>query len=127
MRRVTGIGGVFFKARDPETLRRWYHERLGIGNGTENWTVFHWRDAGSERQGETVWSLFPSESAYFGDASQRAMLNYRVEDLDALLEQLRVEGVTVMPDRYEDENGRFAWIVDPEGNRIELWQPAAGR
>ena len=126
MRRVTGIGGVFFKARDPETLRRWYHERLEIGTGADNWFVFPWRDADSGRPGATVWSLFPADSGYFGDQSQRCMLNYRVADLDALLEQLRAEGVTVLPDRHQDENGRFAWIVDPEGNRIELWQPAQG-
>ena len=126
MRRVTGIGGVFFKARDPISLRRWYRERLGIGSGGENWSVFRWCGAETGRHGETVSSLFPVET-YFGGASRRCMVNYRAENLDAPLERLRVEGVTVLPDRHPDENGRFAWSVDPEGNRIELWQPAEGR
>ena len=124
--RVTGLGGVFFKSRDPLALRRWYHAHLGIGDGDANWAVFGWRDAESEGRGETVWSLFPADTTYFGDASQQAMLNYRVRDLEGLLRQLATEGVRVLPERHTDQNGRFAWIVDPEGNRIELWEPAEG-
>ena len=124
--RVTGIGGIFFKARDPLALRRWYHERLGIGSGAEHWAVFAWREADSNARGETVWSVFAADTTYFGESSQQAMVNYRVFDLDGLLQRLERDGVRVLPDRHADDNGRFAWIVDPEGNRIELWEPAEG-
>lgn len=125
--RVTGIGGVFLKAKDPDRMAAWYRDMLGVdlsssGAGGTAWTVFRWSEPGS-----TVWALFPDATGYFGAASQRAMVNFRVRDLDAMLAQLRAADVRIHDERHEDENGRFAWIDDPEGNRIELWQPASGK
>lgn len=120
MERVRGIGGVFFRARDPQALARWYEQHLGIE--IEEW-------GGSvivaEAGDVTVWSPFRADTEYFGPSGQQLMVNYRVRDLDAMLEQLRAAGVDVIDERHEDENGRFGWADDPEGNRIELWQPPA--
>ena len=106
--RVTGIGGVFFKAEDPDHLREWYRKHLGIQG---------------DRTGRTVWAIFPKTTKYFKNSRADFMLNYRVENLDRLLEALSREGVEIDPQREDSENGRFAWISDPEGNRIELWEP----
>lgn len=114
MERVVGIGGVFFRAGDPEALRAWYAEHLGID-------VQDWGGAGFEG-GVTVWTIFAGDTEYF-PSGQQSMVNYRVGDLDAMLEQLRAAGVAV-DDKVEDsELGRFGWATDPEGNRFELWQP----
>jgi predicted enzyme related to lactoylglutathione lyase len=126
--RVTGIGGVFFKARDRAVLGDWYRRHLGIDVQEGGFAVFRWRDEKDpERTGATVWSLFPDDTEYFGATDQRAMINYRVADLDAVLVALRREGVTVDERLEETPEGRFGWITDPEGNRIELWQPPPGR
>ncbi len=126
--RVTGLGGVFFKARDRKVLGDWYRRHLGIDVQDGGWAVFRWRDhEDASRPGSTVWSVFPEDTDYFGAGSQRAMLNYRVEDLDAVLAALRSEGVSVDDRVEESPEGRFGWITDPEGNRIELWQPPPGR
>jgi predicted enzyme related to lactoylglutathione lyase len=122
MTRVTGIGGIFFKADDCSGLARWYREHLGVPADDEGHAMFHWREPDRERDGMTVWALFERDSEYFGTA-QAYMINYRVDDLDAVLAALRAEGVAV-DDRIADEPyGRFGWITDPAGNRIELWQP----
>jgi glyoxylase I family protein len=118
--RVQGIGGVFFRARDPQSLARWYEQHLGIP--IEEWGGSAMR---AEAGDVTVWSPFRDDTEYFGPGGQQLMVNYRVSDLDAMLEQLRAAGVRVDDNRHEDENGRFGWAVDPEGNRIELWQPPA--
>ena len=126
--RVTGLGGVFFKARDPQELGRWYREHLGLPVEDGGWAVLKWRDnEDPKRTGSTVWAVFEDATDYLGGASQRAMLNYRVADLDGVLSALRQEGVAVDDNIMSDENGRFGWITDPEGNRIELWQPPEGR
>jgi predicted enzyme related to lactoylglutathione lyase len=123
MKRVTGIGGIFFKAEQPEALRAWYQEHLGIPNDKHG-AMFWWReDEHPDRRGMTIWSIFDRESSYFDPSAAPFMINYRVDDLDALLEQLRDEGVTIDPKRENFEYGRFAWIIDPAGNRIELWEP----
>jgi predicted enzyme related to lactoylglutathione lyase len=123
MRRVTGIGGVFFKADDPEKLYRWYQEHLGIEHDAGG-AAFHWRDEQNpERHGMTAWAIFNRHSQYFDPSRAQAMINYRVDDLDRLLDALRAEGVEVDPKREDYEYGRFAWIMDPEGNKIELWEP----
>lgn len=117
MERVVGIGGTFFRARDAEQLRAWYAEHLGFDVSDWGGQVL------SAEQGDvTVWSIFAGESDYW-PSGQQWMLNYRVEDLDAMLAQLRAAGVEVDDKTSEDENGRFGWAVDPEGNRFELWQP----
>lgn len=125
MKRVTGIGGIFFKSDDPERLYRWYEKHLGIvrephGQGS----AFHWREADDpEKDGFTAWGIFPSNTKYFDPSRAPHMINYRVDDLDALLEALRAEGVEIDPHREEYDYGRFAWVMDPDGNRIELWEP----
>jgi predicted enzyme related to lactoylglutathione lyase len=126
MKRVTGIGGIFFKSNDPDTLREWYRDHLGIESDGANGASFPWREADNpDREGLTVWSAFPDNTRYFDPSSAPFMINYRVANLDWLLAQLREEGVTVDPKIEEYKYGRFAWITDPEGNRIELWEPPA--
>jgi predicted enzyme related to lactoylglutathione lyase len=117
--RVTGIGGVFLRARDPERLRAWYAEHLGLELETFGGVEFVARDGDS-----TVWHLSSVDDEYFGPPEQRAMVNYRVRDLDAMLAQLRATGVEVDERVGEMEFGRFGWAVDPEGNRFELWEPS---
>lgn len=126
--RVTGIGGVFFKSRDRTALGEWYRRHLGIDVQEGGFAIFKWRDhEDPKRPGSTVWSLFPEGTEYFGADSQRAMIDYRVNDLDAVLAALRREGVSVDERVEETAEGRFGWITDLEGNRIELWQPPPGR
>lgn len=126
MQRVTGLGGVFFKARDPQKLYRWYDRHLGMKGAASGTPVcFVWRETRGRGKGMTVWSLFPRNTRYFRPSRAGFMLNYRVKDLDRLLKALRREGVWIDPKRDNHEYGRFAWILDPEGNRIELWQPPA--
>jgi predicted enzyme related to lactoylglutathione lyase len=126
--RVTGIGGVFFKAKDSKALRTWYQERLGITMQEGfNFGTFLWRERQDPgREGTTVWGLFAETTKYFAPSSAPFMINYRVRNLDALLAQLRSAGVTVDGKVVEDFNGKFAWIIDPEGNKIELWEPKSG-
>jgi predicted enzyme related to lactoylglutathione lyase len=126
--RVTGIGGIFFKARDPDGLRAFYVERLGLGT-VDGTVVFDWRAADDPtKPGSTVWEAFGEDTDYFSPGTADWMVNYRVDDLDAVLAGLRAAGVEV-DDRTEDMPGigRFGWAVDPEGNRFELWEPAEGR
>ena len=125
MKRVTGIGGIFFKAKDQKKLAEWYGKHLGLkeeqgGQGV----LLRWRDVDNpDRIGMTIWSVFNEDTPYFNPSRTPFMINYRVDDLDALLETLRAEGVEIDPKREDHEYGRFAWIMDPEGNRIELWEP----
>jgi predicted enzyme related to lactoylglutathione lyase len=122
MGRVTGLGGIFFKARDPEGLHAWYESQLGMKR--EGGPVFfRWREAERDAAGTTVWSLFPKDTQYFEPGQAAFMINYRVDDLDALLDRLRGAGVWIDERRENSEYGRVAWIMDPEGNRIELWEP----
>ena len=126
--RVTGIGGVFLKARDPKALGAWYKETLGIPLRDDGqWALLQWREREDpERVGTTVWSLFPSDTTYFAPGQATFMINYRVRDLDRMLARLRALGVAVDSKVAEEFNGKFAWVVDPEGNKIELWEPKAG-
>ena len=120
---VSGIGGVFFKADDPAELRTWYERHLGIVAGQQG-VNFFWREQDDTTAfGRTVWSLFPRDTNYFGPSGQELMINYRVRDLDALLVRLQAEGVQQVGAIDEYWYGRFAWIVDGEGNRVELWEP----
>jgi predicted enzyme related to lactoylglutathione lyase len=115
--RVLGIGGVFVRPKDTDKLRRWYADHLGIDY--ELWGGKSFISAAGD---ETVWSIFRENTDYW-PAPQPVMVNFRVRDLDAMLEQLRWAGVHVEEKVHEDENGRFGWATDPEGNRFELWQP----
>lgn len=127
MARVTGIGGIFLRARDPKSLLAWYTKHLGIQPSEYGGVSFLWTDEVPATTGMTTWCLFAENTPYFGPGNERgpqqAMVNYRVDDLDGLLTQLAGAGVTIDPHREDSDYGRFAWIVDPEGNRIELWQP----
>ncbi len=124
MAKVTGIGGVFFKARDADKMRAWYREHLGIDATPEGGAVFEWRDAGDpNRRGMTVWAVFPQDTRYFDPSRAPFMVNYRVANLRETLADLRARGVPVDERVEESEFGRFGWITDPEGNRIELWEP----
>lgn len=124
MNRAIGIGGIFFKAEDPQKLYDWYERHLGIKRAHEEGAMFPWRRAEDpSHETFTAWSIFPRNTAYFGPGQASFMINYQVEDLDKLLENLKAEGVTIDPKREDYDYGRFAWIVDPEGNRIELWEP----
>jgi predicted enzyme related to lactoylglutathione lyase len=124
MKRVTGIGGIFFKAQDPQALRAWYARHLGFEIAAYGGTEFRWATPEeSSRDGRTVWGVFPEDTAYFDPSDAPFMINYRVADLDALLAALREEGCEV-EDRIEElPEGRFGWVMDPEGNRLELWEP----
>jgi catechol 2,3-dioxygenase-like lactoylglutathione lyase family enzyme len=123
MAKVIGFGGVFFKSPDPKALRDWYAKHLGIA--TNDYGASFAEDA--SRPGSTLWAPFGPETDYFAPSIKEFMLNFRVDNLDALLAKLRAEGVEVDPNVHEDENGRFGWIMDPEGTRIELWQPPAAK
>lgn len=126
--RVTGIGGVFLKARDPKALSVWYRDKLGVGvREGATFAPFLWREReDSSRIGTTVWSLFRSDTTYFAPSEATCMVNYRVRNLEAMLAQLGAAGVRVEGKLVEDFNGKFAWVLDPEGNKIELWEPKAG-
>lgn len=124
---VTGIGGVFFKARSPEDLREWYRRHLGVEAGPQG-VHFLWRDPDDpSRIGRTVWSVFPHDTDYFGSSDQQFMLNYIVGDLDAVLSRMREAGIHPVKEPEAYPYGRFAWVLDGEGNRIELWEPPASR
>lgn len=128
MKRVTGIGGIFFKAKDAPALRDWYRRHLGIDVQEWGGAAFSWRDAeGNPTAGTTVWSVSPAESDYFAPSGASFMVNYRVEDLRGLVEVLKAEGCEVLDRIDESDYGTFAWVIDPEGNKVELWQPPAGQ
>jgi catechol 2,3-dioxygenase-like lactoylglutathione lyase family enzyme len=120
--RVTGIGGVFFKARDPKQMAAWYRDHLGI-QSRGGYADFEWREKDDpDRIGHTAWALFPTNTTYFGSSTAPMMINYRVSHLDGLLAQLHRDGIEAETVQEQDY-GRFTWITDPEGNRIELWEP----
>ena len=122
MAKVVGIGGIFLKARDPKALAAWYGSHLGVPAMDDGSLAFD----GPESAGMTVFAHFPIDTRYFGDGSQQSMVNFRVDDLDQLLAQLTTAGVRIDPKHEDYPYGRFAWIWDPEGNRVELWQPLGG-
>ena len=119
MEKVNGIGGVFFLAKNPDALSRWYRENLGIESAPPTYDAAPWR----QDAGPTVFAPFPESTTYFGEARRTWMVNFRVRDLDAMIAQLREAGITVDVDPEPYPNGRFARLHDPEGNPIELWQP----
>lgn len=124
MARVTGIGGVFLRSPDPERLRRWYADHIGLVPNPapdDGCTVFVWGE------GTTTWAVFEADTEYFGPRPQQAMVNYRVDSLDAMLASLRERDVEVDDHVEEHEFGRFGWAVDCDGNRFELWEPAPGQ
>ena len=121
MERVTGIGGVFWRARDPDALKRWYEQHLGVALTPQSYDDEPWR----QEAGPTVYEPFSADTDYFGRSEQQWMVNFRVRDLDAMVAQLEGAGIEVTIDDTEYPNGRFARVHDPEGNPIELWEPLA--
>jgi predicted enzyme related to lactoylglutathione lyase len=123
MKRVTGIGGIFFKCKDPEKVNQWYKNHLGF-DADKYGTKFEWRQGdGATQNGYTLWSPFSDKSEYFAPSSKDFMINYRVENLEALIVALKNEGVTVLDEMETYDYGKFVHILDIEGNKIELWEP----
>ena len=120
--RITGVGGVFFKAKDPKALAAWYRDVLGLP--LEAWGGAALRYDAPKHPPALIWSTFPASTTYFAPSTGEFMINYAVDDMDACLTRLRAKGIEILK-RADDENGRFAWILDPEGNKIELWEPKA--
>ncbi|WAC70839.1 VOC family protein [Roseateles sp. SL47] len=128
MKRVTGIGGIFFNAKDPDVLRAWYQRHLGIDVQSWGGASFPWTDEqGQPVAGASAWSIGAADGEGFGPARAPFMINYRVHDLKALLQALRAEGCQVLNETDESEFGKFGWVIDPEGNKVELWEPPEGR
>lgn len=124
MAKVTGIGGVFFKSRnDNVALAAWYQKHLGIT--LEGWggAVLQWQDDTAEDKGLTVWTVAEKESQWFSPSDSSFMINYRVDNMNELISQLRTGGVEIIQGPESHENGKFAWIMDPDGNKVELWEP----
>jgi len=123
MKKVTGLGGVFFKCNDPKNMNDWYAKNLGLQ--TSEWgTSFDWRDADDpSKKGTTAWSTFPQDTKYFNPSEKPFMINYRVENLATLLDELKKDNVTIVDEIAEYDYGKFVHILDPEGNIIELWEP----
>ena len=121
--KVTGIGGIFFKCKDPNKMNEWYKTNLGFD--TKPWgTNFEWReDADPTRKGSTAWSTFPETTKYFEPSARDFMVNYRVNNIEALVDQLKTAGVTIVDEIADSDFGKFVHVVDPEGNKIELWEP----
>jgi predicted enzyme related to lactoylglutathione lyase len=128
MKRVTGIGGIFFKAKDAPALQAWYKRHLGIDVQAWGGTAFHWTDSeGHPAGGTTIWSVGADDGDHFAPSKATFMVNYRVDDLPGLVKVLKEEGCNVLDKIDESEFGKFAWVMDPEGNKVELWQPPAGQ
>ncbi|WP_144778124.1 VOC family protein [Marinobacter maritimus] len=121
MEKVTGIGGVFFRAKDPEMLSKWYEENLGVSPVPQNFDQLPW----IQEAGPTVYAPFEQETEYFGNAGKSWMINFRVKDLPAMVAQLEKAGIEVTLNTDESPIGKFAKLFDPEGNPIELWQPGS--
>ena len=121
IKRVTGLGGFFFKCDDPNATRDWYKTHLGIPTDQYGWT-FWWKDKDGN-DCSTQWSPFPTETKYFEPSQKPFMMNFRVDNLEALLEVLKEEGVTIVGEMESYDYGKFGWILDPDGNKIELWEP----
>ena len=128
MKRVTGIGGIFFKAKDPKALQAWYKQHLGIDVQPWGGAAFDWTDGeGKPVAGTTAWNIASEQTDQFAPSTAPFMVNYRVEDLYALIKALRDEECNVLAEINDSEYGIFGWVIEPEGNKVELWQPPAGQ
>lgn len=124
MARITGIGGVFFKAKgDQQALAAWYRDHLGLRLEEFGGAVLQWRDDTAEDGGLTVWSLAEAGTKWFSPSTAPFMINYRVDNLDEMLAQLKRAGIDILQGPESHENGKFAWVLDPDGNKVELWEP----
>ncbi len=120
-KRVTGIGGIFFKTKDPNKTKEWYKNHLGLN--TDNYgSTFWWKDEKGNKC-STQWSPFNADTKYFSPSEKDFMINYRVENLEELLKLLKEEGITIVGEMETYDYGKFGWILDPDGNKIELWEP----
>jgi predicted enzyme related to lactoylglutathione lyase len=119
--RITGIGGIFFKARDPKALAAWYRDVLGLA--LESWGGAMIKPDAPGHPPALIWNAFPADTDYFAPSKRDHMINYAVDDLDAFLARIAAKGVKVLKRDDSDPSGKFAWIMDPEGNKLELWQP----
>ena len=124
MKKVTGIGGVFFKTKDPKAIKEWYIKHLGFEQSEHGGIVFEWTttDQPAEK-GQTVWAPFKDSTTYFQPSEKEFMINLRVENLEELMKELKNEGVQMVGEIEKYEYGKFGWIIDPEGNKVELWEP----
>lgn len=123
MKKVTGIGGIFFKCKDPNKVKEWYQKHLGL-NTNEYGATFEWhQEAGSNKKSITQWTPFKETTKYFEPSTKEFMINYRVENLEALVEELKKEGVTIVDNIETYDFGKFVHIIDVEGNKVELWEP----
>lgn len=123
MKKVTGIGGIFFKCKDPEKMKEWYKTNLGLQTDDYG-TSFEWRQSDfPDRKGYTAWNTFPETTNYLEPSKKDFMINYRVENIEALVEELKKDGVNVVDEIETFEYGKFVHILDIEGNKIELWEP----
>ena len=124
-KQVTGIGGIFFKCADPQKMHAWYEKHLGIP--MSDWgAMFQWRELDNpEKEGYTIWSAFPADTTYFDPSKKDFMINYRVEHIEALVEELKHAGVQILDEITASEYGKFVHILDPEGNSVELFEPSA--
>ena len=126
MAKITGIGGVFFKSRnDSAALAAWYQKHLGLQLEVWGGAILRWPDDTANDKGVTVWTVAEKDTQWFSPSDSPFMINYRVDDMDAMLAQLRAGGVEILKGPESHENGKFAWIMDPDGNKLELWQPMA--
>ena len=126
MAKVTGIGGVFFKSKsDRKALAEWYQKHLGLDLAEWGGAIMQWTNDSRKDDGLTVWHVADADTKWFAPSDASFMINYRVDDLDALLAQLRADGVQIVGGPDSAENGKFAWILDLDGNKVELWEPAA--
>ncbi|MES2306519.1 MAG: VOC family protein [Gemmatimonadota bacterium] len=124
MARITGIGGVFFKSTgDKDALAAWYQKHLGMPAEAWGGTVLRWPADTAEDKGLTVWTLAGKDSKWFAPSESSFMINYRIDNMDEMVAQLRAGGVELLKGPESHENGKFAWIMDPEGNKVELWEP----
>ncbi|QNL22769.1 VOC family protein [Hyphobacterium sp. CCMP332] len=123
MKRVTGLGGIFFKSEDPDKSKEWYKKHLGL-NTNQYGATFHWRHADEpDKKGRTEWGPFDKNTEYMNPSKKDFMINYRVDNLEKLLEALKKEGVQIVGEMETYEYGKFGWIMDPDGVKIELWEP----
>ena len=123
MKKVTGVGGIFFKCKDPSKMTEWYQKHLGLSANPYGATFEWYEDGDNTRKGQTQWTPFPESTKYFEPSSRDFMINYRVENLEALVEELKKEGVTIVDAIESYDYGKFVHILDPEGNKVELWEP----
>ena len=124
MARITGIGGVFFKSKnDNAALAAWYQKHLGLSLESWGGAILKWPDDKADDKGLTVWTVAEKDSKWFSPSDSSFMINYRVDNLDEMIAQLRADGVEIVQGPDSAENGKFAWIMDPDGNKVELWEP----